>query len=187
VGGYARAMPGVVVREAGVEDAAAVAEIHVRAWQAAYRGLMPDEWLDGLTVERRTESWSEILARSDGRGSTLVGVDDQAGVVGFCSVSLPSRDEDAGPRTAEISAFYIDPSHWRSGVGRALLEEAVMRLREAEWDDVTLWVLAGNASALAFYERFGFAADGAEVEHVPSGVERVAGVRAHRLRAPLAS
>jgi GNAT superfamily N-acetyltransferase len=145
-----------------------VAGIHVRAWLAAYRGLMPDEWLDGVTVKQRTQSWREILAGARDPGSTLVGEDEGVGVVGFCSVSLPSRDEDAGAATAEISALYIDPSRWRSGIGRALLVE-----------------LAGNAPARAFYERFGFAADGAEVEHVPSGVAPAAAPRAHRLRLTL--
>jgi ribosomal protein S18 acetylase RimI-like enzyme len=178
-------MPGLVVREADIEDAPAVAGIHVRAWLAAYRGLMPDEWLDGVTVKQRTQSWREILAGARDPGSTLVGEDEGVGVVGFCSVSLPSRDEDAGAATAEISALYIDPSRWRSGIGRALLVEALARLRAAEWSEVTLWVLAGNAPARAFYERFGFAADGAEVEHVPSGVAPAAAPRAHRLRLTL--
>jgi ribosomal protein S18 acetylase RimI-like enzyme len=179
-------MSGLVVREAAHEDAAAIAGIHVRAWQAAYRGLMPDAWLDDLTVERRTDTWTGILSAPGGPGTTLVGDDGEAGVVGFCSVALPSRDEDAGPSTAEISALYIEPSQWRSGIGRALLDEVLARLRAAEWEDVTLWVLAGNASARAFYERFGFAPDGAEVEHVPSDVQQSAGLRAHRLRAALA-
>ncbi len=178
-------MPGLVVREADIEDAPAVAGIHVRAWLAAYRGLMPDEWLDDVTVEQRTQSWSEILAGARDPGSTLVGEEAGVGVVGFCSVSLPCRDEDAGPGTAEISALYIEPSRWRAGVGRALLAEALARLRAAEWSEVTLWVLAGNSPARAFYERFGFAADGAEVEHVPSGVAPAAAPRAHRLRLTL--
>ena len=50
-----------------------MAGIHVRAWLAAYRGLMPDEWLDDVTVEQRTQSWSEILAGARDPGSTLVG------------------------------------------------------------------------------------------------------------------
>ena len=83
------------------------------------------------------------------------------------------------------SALYIEPSRWRAGVGRALLAEALARLRAAEWSEVTLWVLAGNSPARAFYERFGFAADGAEVEHVPSGVAPAAAPRAHRLRLTL--
>ena len=68
-------MPGLVVREADIEDAPAVAGIHVRAWLAAYRGLMPDEWLDGVTVKQRTQSWREILAGARDPGSTLVGED----------------------------------------------------------------------------------------------------------------
>jgi len=40
--------PSVEIRDARVEEARAIAEVHVASWQAAYRGLLPAEVLAGL-------------------------------------------------------------------------------------------------------------------------------------------
>ena len=90
-------------------------------------------------------------------------------VHGFCSLALPSRDPDAGARTGEVAALYVDPAQWRRGVGRALLGEALRRVPTDRWDEMTLWVLAGNEAARAFYAAAGFRPDGATATHAPSG------------------
>lgn len=54
----------VELRVATVEDANAVATVHVRSWQSAYRGLIPDAYLDALSVERRTAVWRRILTET---------------------------------------------------------------------------------------------------------------------------
>lgn len=165
------------MRRATPADAAGIAGVHVRAWQIGYRGLVPDEILDGLSLARRKSTWHTLLAR-DGEGAfSLVAEDDR--VVGFCSVIAPSRDDDAGVGTCEVAAIYVDPGHWRKGIGSALLVTALHQLGAARWDDVTLWVLAQNEGAIAFYRRFAFAADGAATWHELSGQREV------RLRAPI--
>ena len=60
-------MSGLEVRRATTEDAAGIASVHVHSWLAAYRGLMPDDMLDSLTVEERTESWLRFLEPRLGR------------------------------------------------------------------------------------------------------------------------
>ena len=95
---------------------------------------------------------------------------DGGSIVGFCSVALPGRDEDAGARTAEIAATYVDPPRWGGGVGRSLMEHALERLREGSWDDVTLWIFMRNAQGRAFYARSGFRLDGTRGLHEASGV-----------------
>ena len=146
-----------------VDDASAIATIHVRAWLAAFRGLLPDYVLDEISDEHATGLWADLIAGGL-HGFTLVAEDDA--VTGFCSVSTPSRDDDATPRTAEIGTLYVDPDRWRSGAGRALLERALDTLG-TDWDEVTLWVLRDNTDARAFYERFGFAPDGAQKRFRP--------------------
>ncbi len=155
------------MRRAVREDAAAIAAIHMRTWQAAYRGLLSDELLDGLSVSQRETFWREALA-GEHPGSVLVAAGDGA-VVGFCAVAAPSRDADAAERVAEIAAIYVDPDIWRVGVGRALMEVALADLRAGDWHSVTLWVLAENHQARDFYARFGFEPDGAETTHERSG------------------
>ena len=49
------------VRAATPADAAAIAGVHVRSWQAAYRGIVPDEVLDGLSLPDREQRWRSIL------------------------------------------------------------------------------------------------------------------------------
>ena len=153
-------MTSIRVRRASVEDARAIAEIHVRSWRAAYRGLVPDAVLEELSVEQRERSWGALLDEGGSSAFTLV-AERERRLVGFCSVATPSRDDDAGARTCEVAALYVEPDLRRTGIGGALLEAALADVRAAEWRSVTLWLLAGNDSARAFYERFGFAPDGA--------------------------
>lgn len=163
------------VREAIEDD---VAAIHVRSWQAAYRGFLADELLDGLSASEREESWRELLRDRDGRWLTLVA--EQAGdsLVGFCSVATPSREAEPGEATAEVGALYVDPEHWRQGAGGAMLAVALGELQEFGFREVILWVLPENRAALAFYERFGF-----EVEEGVEKREERSGGTVVRLRA----
>jgi ribosomal protein S18 acetylase RimI-like enzyme len=149
----------IAVRRAVEGDAAAIAAVHVRAWQAAYRGLVADEILDGSRIEGRERMWNELLAGGRDAPATTVAEVDGA-VAGFCTVAAPSRDDDAPPRTAEIPAIYVDPDHLRRGIGAALLGAALDGLEQGGWERVTLWVFAGNDAARAFYARFGFEPDG---------------------------
>jgi ribosomal protein S18 acetylase RimI-like enzyme len=138
---------------------------------------MPDEVLDGLSVESREQMWRQALSDEE-REPVYVAVDDGV-VVGFCAIVAPSRDADADAdadaedRVAEVGAIYVHPDVWRTGVGRALMDVALVDLRAAGWDSVTLWVLAENWQARAFYGRFGFEPDGAEMTHERSGATEV--------------
>jgi ribosomal protein S18 acetylase RimI-like enzyme len=157
-------------------DARAVATVHVGSWQAGYRGVVDDAILDGLSVDRRERAWQGRLAAPGAQEWTFVAERDGA-VVGFCSVAAPTRDRRAADATAEITALYVDPDHWRSGAGTALLDAARDALRADGWARVTLWVLEDNASGRAFYERCGFVADGARQELPELGVFEVRMVR----------
>jgi GNAT superfamily N-acetyltransferase len=150
----------VRVRDAVGTDAAGVAAVHVRSWQVGYRGLLPDDLLDGLSVEERTRAWRERLTAGGPDSFTLV-ADEDEGVLGFCTVLTPSRDAGATAATAEIGALYVDPSRWRTGIGASLLSAAVRRLHDDGWDEATLWVFDENDRARSFYDRLGFAPDGA--------------------------
>lgn len=91
--------------------------------------------------------------------------EDDGAIAGFCSLALPSRDEGAGERVAEVSAIYVNPQRWMSGVGRDLLEAALARLAAEDWDELTLWTFKRNAQARAFFARFGLRLDGRERHH----------------------
>lgn len=148
------------VRVAAVDDAQAVAAVHVGSWQVAYRGLIPDAYLDALSVERRSEVWSRILAESDlPRTGTFV-LQDGPEVIGFVHVA-PTRDDDVPASTGEVTGIYITPNAWGRGGGRQLMDAAQASLKAAGFMTATLWVLESNLRARVFYERAGWSPDGA--------------------------
>jgi ribosomal protein S18 acetylase RimI-like enzyme len=148
------------VRVASSADARRIAEVNVRTWQAAYRGQVPDEYLDSLSVEERESGWFEILGGSNLPVSGVFVIeDDNRAVVGFVGLS-PSSDPDATSGTGEVGAIYVLREHWGTGFGWALLEQATESLREAACSSATLWVLDSNTRARSFYERAGWAFDG---------------------------
>lgn len=151
-----------IVRLARVIDADAIADLHVRAWQVAYRGLLPDAYLDSLSSEMgsRSAQWRLRIAQPEPSKETLVAVVDDV-IAGWVTYG-PTRDEDVtGEMTAEIWGIYVDPDHWRRRAGSALLSESVGRLATAGYAEATLWVLEGNSRARRFYERHGWRPDGA--------------------------
>jgi GNAT superfamily N-acetyltransferase len=69
----------------------------------------------------------------------------------------PSEDE---PGSGELYAIYVTASNWGTGVGRELMDVAEHWLGE-RFTSAILWVLAENARARRFYEKRGWALDGA--------------------------
>lgn len=143
------------MRAAEVADADAIGLIHVLGWRVAYAGLMPEEFLRGLSVRERQDRWRERV-RDDSR--VLVAV-ERGAVVGFASFGA-SRDHD-GPDVGELYAIYLHPECWGLGVGRRLHSRAVDALRDAGFLRATLWVLEANDRAQRFYRAAGWVADGA--------------------------
>jgi len=160
---------GIVLRPAVADDAAALADVHVRAWQAAYPGLMPQDFLDGLDVGARTEGWRRAIdERADGSTVLVATVGGApAGFVGFGA----ARDDDA-EGIGEVVAINIDPLRWGGGIGSALLVAAHEGLAAAGYASAILWVVPGNARARRFYERHGWVDDGAE-RVITIGRERI--------------
>jgi ribosomal protein S18 acetylase RimI-like enzyme len=141
----------VRVRPARAEDAAAVAEVHVRTWQAAYEHVFGAERLASIDHSGR----QRLAERAIASGGVAVAVDDDGSVVGFVSVGPSSDVEGEG----ELYAIYVLPEAWGSGAGRGLMDAGKDLLR-ASYAAATLYVLEDNPRARRFYEREGWALDG---------------------------
>ena len=146
------------VRKATPEDAAGIARVQERGWQAAYRHVFPAEELDrGGFIH--ADRWTERLIRPPAGWTTFVAEHDGE-VVGFTSVG-PSRDETG---VGELYAIYVHPSRWGDGAGRALIASAERSLRESGFPSALLWVLEGNERAERFYDAAGWERDGEKVD-----------------------
>ena len=124
------------IRELTVDDAARIAPVHVRSWQAAYRGLMDKAMLDSLSVEQRTEMWTGILSTPN-EGARLV-VEQGGEAVGFL---VGTRSSPGTEGAAEVFSVYLYPSVWRGGIGSALLDAGVAALRAEGPTPIILWVV----------------------------------------------
>jgi ribosomal protein S18 acetylase RimI-like enzyme len=148
------------IRLATPEDAPGIAEVHVATWQAAYKGHMPDDFLNGLTVEQKVTAWRRAL-QEPSPGTTLVW-EQQQHILGFC-VYGPSRDSDApADTTGELVAINFHPDYWRRKFGTVMCRHVIDEAELRKWKSLTLWVLKQNAPARCFYEYVGFVADGTE-------------------------
>ena len=163
----------VVIRAGSAADAAQVAAVQREGWFAAYEGIIPGEIIDRVTAPDdgarvrqsfRTRPWQRMIVAIAG--------DQNAGVVGYASFG-PETDVLGGPwphplstdgedgRVAELYALYVRPTWWSTGTGRALMERVLVRSARAGYASIALWVLRDNRRARRFYERAGFAPDGA--------------------------
>jgi GNAT superfamily N-acetyltransferase len=148
------------LRPAVREDAMAVAHVHVRAWQVAYRGLMPADYLAGLRPEERAQRYDFATlapALDATRPRTLVAIEADT-ILGFATVSA-ARDEDVTGR-GELCALYVEPDCWGRGIGMALAAAARGDLQHLGFDGALLWVVAGNSRAEQFYRADGWTCDG---------------------------
>ncbi|MBG0817136.1 N-acetyltransferase [Planomonospora sp. ID82291] len=147
------------VRPGAPGDVGAVEHVRVTTWKSAYRGIMPDDYLDALAVEPDAVSGMEAglaAALDEGRVPLLVG-EAGGGVAGFANFGR-CHDEEIGG--GEVFALYVLPESQSGGLGRALLTAAVERLRADGHEEAGLWVASGNTRARRFYECFGFVPSG---------------------------
>ncbi|HIV69942.1 MAG TPA: GNAT family N-acetyltransferase [Candidatus Aquabacterium excrementipullorum] len=143
------------ITRASPGDARPVAEIHVSAWQEAYKTIFSAEYLASLSVEKRHVWWQEVIASGT---SDLLVARAEGSVHGWLNFG-PSRDGDAPTNQAEVWAFYVAPAHWSMGAGRSLWLHAKQLMRQQGFASCSLWVLEQNVRAIKFYEAAGFVAD----------------------------
>ncbi|WP_223766646.1 GNAT family N-acetyltransferase [Streptomyces huiliensis] len=142
-------------------DVDTVAEIRVAGWREAYRGLVPDAYLDAMDPTADAATHRARRAAAESPAVELVAESPADGVTGWVCLG-PCRDTDLPAPAGELYALYVRPALIGTGVGRALCAAALESARERGDARLGLWVLRENARARRFYARAGFAADGAE-------------------------
>ncbi len=155
-----RAFFGIDGRPATDNDASDIAHIHVKTWQHAYTGQVPDTFLENLpaSLEKRTLKWKETLAKHE-RGLRVLVAEGEKGIAGFCIVNA-CRDDDMDADTGEVGAIYVDPDSMNKGLGSALMQAGLDFLKEEGFKKATLWVLASHSKSIQWYEKKGWKLEG---------------------------
>jgi ribosomal protein S18 acetylase RimI-like enzyme len=192
----------VVIRAGSAAHAAQIAAVQRESWFAAYEGVIAPEVIDRITVPDDgarirqsfwTRPWQRMLVAVDSGagdpGASDSGASASGGIVGYASFGPetdvlnapwphPLTADGEGGRVAELYALYVRPAWWSTGTGRALMERVLARSAAAGYRSITLWVLRDNQRARRFYDRAGFAPDGAT--NVLTGLGGVLEVRYRR-------
>ncbi len=146
----------IQVREATLEDAADMGCIHVAAWRAAYAGLMPAEFLEGLDEERFVANWVRHISEQEGQ-PWLAELNGR--VVAMTTIG-PYRDRSSEDPSGELYMLNCHPKAFGTGVAKVLHAHGIHQLQQQGYETAALWVATDNPRARRFYEREGWSADG---------------------------
>ena len=170
----------VSVRVAWADDATAVADVQVRAWQATYAGVLPARTL-ALDPDATAQAWGAALrSPGDARNRVLVALERNR-VVGFAVVS-PAADPDCDPLAdAELQELVVDPDERGRGHGSRLLQAVVDTMRADRFTRAVTWIVADADELRRFLTDAGWAADTAhrELDLDGTGATTVKQVRLH--------
>ena len=143
---------GIIIRSARAGEQAEIANVQLNSWREAYRGLLPQEYLDQLplTFSRRKNWWEKIIAERQ-KFVLRVAV-DKSGIVGFASFEA---GRDAGMESlAEVAAIYLFEKFKGQRIGFGLLSSGLKQMGDKGFKRAYCWVLEGNPT-IKFYERTG--------------------------------
>ncbi len=141
------------IREANLDDAAAIAKVHVDAWRTTYRGIVPDGYLAKLSYTQREQNWHKMLSSAINNYLIVYVVENEyKQIVGFANGGAERNHHPI--YQSELYAIYILEAYQRRGIGHRLIQIISQKLWEAGFHSMLVWVLAAN-SACRFYASLG--------------------------------
>jgi L-amino acid N-acyltransferase YncA len=139
----------LTIRKADIEDAAAIAHVHVESWKTTYAGIVSDVFLASLNQEVRTQSWQEQILAAN---ISILVAEDETGIFGFAAGGKIREKLD--DYDAELYAIYLLRERQKQGAGRTLCLTLASALQTSGFTSMIVWVLEQNPS-VSFYERLG--------------------------------
>ena len=143
-----------IIRPATPADTEDIVRIYIVSWNAGFGSLLSRD--DRTVTQELTERWRRDLGR--GVPHRWWVAECEGSIVGFVGIG-PSRDP-VDPQLGEVDTIAVDPPHWRTGVGRALMSVAVRHLVSDGYYDAILWTVEGYERGISFYEVMGWRRDG---------------------------
>ena len=143
----------MTIRRGTVDDADALAAVHIASWRTTYPGIVDQQYIDSLTVEGRADAWRRRLS-DDSQAAMDIFVAElpDRGIVGFASGGRIRQPEPGFD--AELYAIYLLADVQRAGVGRQLVRAWAGSAIEHGFQSAVVRVLAANP-ACGFYEHLG--------------------------------
>lgn len=140
----------ITYREAKFEDIPQIAEVHVESWQKSFAGIVPQEFLDNMTTEKRAKAWEQRF--SENSFHKMFVAETSAGkIVGFANFGKPERERSFD---TELYAIYFLPEYQRKGIGAKIFRLCQREMAANNFDSVCLETLEASPFR-GFYEKLG--------------------------------
>lgn len=152
----------LIIREAKIDDALAIAKVHVLSWQETYKGIIPDSYLQNLSIPKRQEMWVSILGQNKNASLTFV-AQKQGEVIGFVNGGK-AREEKLG-LDGELYAIYLLKKDQGRGKGQQLFLRLIESFKNQSYKNMYLWVLRDNPT-ISFYQKRGGLCEGQKEEEI---------------------
>lgn len=157
-------MSDIVIRLAKPADAPDMAEIHARSWEAAYKDIIPADYIRKKNATRPA-LWRRIITEENTSQYVILQGEKTVGILCVAPPQLEKgqtlNDIGIDDSYYELHGIYLHPDFCRRGIGTKAMEFAIEKARETGKSRMILWVFAENINSIRFYESLGFAADGA--------------------------
>ncbi|EON71816.1 GNAT family N-acetyltransferase [Lysinibacillus sphaericus] len=137
------------VRTASIEDAQAIARVHVDSWKSTYVNIIPQSYLEHLSYEKRENLWQQNILNE----YVFVAENDSGEIIGFCSGGKNQNDEYSDFEGA-LSSIYLIENYQGKGIGKQLVQTIIQCLRNSGMNSMLVFALADNPSKY-FYEKLG--------------------------------
>lgn len=138
------------IRRATVEDASGIAKVHVDSWRTTYQGIIPDDFLNKLSYEQRTNLWIQNITQEN--NYVIVAENSEGEIVGFATCS--KRETNTTPNSSDLTSIYLLEEYQGQGIGKKLLKQVFIHFKSLRLEKVFVDVLAENKTR-KFYEHFG--------------------------------
>ena len=138
----------VNIREANAEDMELIANLYVINWKKTYVGLLPDNFLNGLTVNDGINKWQEYLTKEKHR--IFVAYENE----NFLGFSACKEDEEL-KNCLYLDSLHVSESSRGKGVGTKLINTVGSYAYIKGYEHMSICIVKGNDKAKRIYEKMG--------------------------------
>lgn len=136
------------IREANAEDIEPIASLYVMNWKKTYVGLLPDNFLNGLTVNEGIKKWQEYLNKEKHR--IFVAYENEK-ILGF---SACKEDEEL-KNCLYLDSLHVSETSRGKGVGTKLINTVGSYAYIKGYEHMSICIVKGNDNTKRIYEKMG--------------------------------
>jgi L-amino acid N-acyltransferase YncA len=140
----------IIIRKANISDAKGIAKVHVDCWRTTYKNIIPDDFLDRLSYDQRTELWIKNISK-DGN-HVFVAENNDGQIVGFADGG--KRETNRVENSGDLTSIYILEEFQGMGIVKKLIKQLFSKFDELGFNTIFVEILEYNKSRF-FYEAFG--------------------------------